>query len=246
MRGRTTPPTPNRHLAGEKEDEGAPTAYVRPRIFDEGLTNSALRTYPPAMEQICVQEQRFGDKGLRALLYGDQMDAVRRLELGFGGLTAASIVALAEARLPALQELWLRGAKIDRAAAHAFASSRFIPRLRRLHIDDCEIGQRAGCVMLRYLRPTSLRVLRVAGSGVGDRGVAAIANNPALQSLEVLDLRHNGIGDRGALALAESGSLRNLRSLRLDGNAISREGYRALAKSRRLPPELTRTLALDD
>ena len=111
---------------------------------------------------------------------------LRKLDLCFCFLSAASFKALVEAEWPALTHLVATRADVAFGGPHALGAAAFagFPSLEELNLPEMALGE-AGARLLASRRWSRLKELYLHGARLGDAGVAALARGawPALERL---------------------------------------------------------------
>jgi uncharacterized protein (TIGR02996 family) len=167
---------------------------------------------------------------------------LQHLDLSGTYLRPFGAQALSELRLPKVRRLRLVGCFIGDVGAHVLAQSPCLGRLTELALDSNDIGPSGVRALASSHSLPALTTLSLDGNRIGPEGARALAGCPRLLSGHVLlSLNGGGIGDWGARALAAVPVLRRITELRLRNNQIGPAGARALAES----PYLTNLTSLD-
>jgi uncharacterized protein (TIGR02996 family) len=180
-----------------------------------------------------------------------------------GGEDAQLGVAMADARLPALERLVFFGHQVTCAeTVAAICANPSLTRLRSFTLDRYASLTAEDVVSLLRAPHFTLDELIIPEAELGPAGAKALAEQEKLEHLTTLDISKTNIGPEGLSAilgsahapkqlerlavaklklkkshlpeLAESSTLSNLRVLDLDSNRIGAEGIQALAGSKRL------------
>jgi uncharacterized protein (TIGR02996 family) len=193
-------------------------------------------------------------------LYSGRQRRIARLEelpmlgelraLDFEGLTlGAADVDVLLARAPALEELAIRGCRLNKNALAALGIRR--PDLVRIELPGAHGGPSLGA-WLAHLR--RLRVAELQGNGLGTTGFEALLPTlatcvdldlrgndltpehvrqllPALQQARTLALGNNALGDEGAHLVADWSGSANLVKLHLGATNLTDAGARRLAEA---------------
>jgi uncharacterized protein (TIGR02996 family) len=117
-----------------------------------------------------------------------------------------------------LRDLDLTGQRLGVGGITALAEAP-MPRLRRLTLDDNDLGDEGVRVLLRAGWAPGLRSLSLSDNCVGAAGVRALGE-AVLPNLRELDLRRNAFGRDCGEALAASPQLGRLRRLSLADNGL--------------------------
>ena len=127
---------------------------------------------------------------------------LRRLDVNYCHLNAASFKALVEAAWPALISLCAIGAEMAFAGPHALGAAAFAgcPALEELDLSFVDLGE-AGAALLASRCWSRLRKLNLRFTQLGRAGVAALARG-AWPALSYLDLEEIGLS--APLALEEA------------------------------------------
>jgi hypothetical protein len=134
-----------------------------------------------------LEELDFSYNGLRADEAGPALAALsqhlrlRRLDLSYCRLSAASFKALVEAAWPALTSFSAQAARVEFAGPHALGAAAFarFPEFEELSLFKTQIGA-AGALLLASRRWARLRNLR--GAQLGDAGDAELARGRGRRS----------------------------------------------------------------
>jgi uncharacterized protein (TIGR02996 family) len=194
-----------------------------------------------SLKHLSVAGNRLPPHTIDALAASRSLENLTSLDLGgndIGDDGAASLSAF-----PALHgleslNLWNASGYYSLAmharGAMALAQSGLLGLLRRLNLNDHQIGD-AGLRELassgELTELTHLELQRNSIGSIGDAGIEALALSTSLTRLRYLDLSGNEIGIGGGRALAIWRGLEQVRFLGLEGCAIGDAGIRALARS---------------
>ena len=166
--------------------------------------------------------------------FGQGYPALRELTLGPGLDDEAMEVVGEHARLPALDQLRLRGGWLGPAGIGALERARFASRLRALDLSmNPQLGAGGARALARAAGLAGLRALNLDGCALGPAGAAGLSDAPWLRKLEVLRLRDNALRDEGCLALLRAPTPA-LQTLSLSNNQLSTRAAVALAQTSQL------------
>ena len=103
----------------------------------------SLRVAPPGPLRVLeLSDNHLDDAGIAALMRSPSLATVTRLNLARNSFGAAGVRALAEADLPALEELDLTGVKLGKEGTLALVKSRRLKNLTDLDISESAVGLR--------------------------------------------------------------------------------------------------------
>ena len=186
----------------------APTFALRRLIMPHcGLDAAALFTLANAPWPLEELDRSFNDFSAAAagpaLAALSRRAGLRRLNVNYCKLSAATFKALVEAAWPALTYLTTQAAKtafFD--GPHALGAAAFagFPALEELVLAGVQLRE-ADAALLASRRWPRLKKLNLCNTRLGDAGLAALARGP-WPALERLDVRQNGLGEAGLAALA--------------------------------------------
>lgn len=209
------------------------------------------------LEQLRIHgADRLGTGVVQAIVRERRLGQLETLHLGYGGVRAEGVRALAEAsHLRRLVELQLDLSRPDPEALRALFFAPWLGPLQKLSLSACALGDDAAWLLggapslcaltsldlghnaltavgvellLNAPIATELRALHLRNNALGDAGAHQLARSEHLGCLEVLNLRECGIGDRGLRALVETSQLPRLRVLNVMHNRCSPETAAAL------------------
>jgi hypothetical protein len=170
------------------------------------------------------------DESVSWLLDRSLLNSVRHLWLFSSELTGASVLALVRSSLArSLASLSLSLNHLG--PLDDLPSSFDFPRLRKLELDDCHLGDQGAVRLLRALRAPKLRELSLYKNDLSNEAVQALTSNPTFRRLEKLSMSfHSKIDDEGARLFCDAPHLGRLSYLQLLDAGISDD---ALARLRR-------------
>jgi uncharacterized protein (TIGR02996 family) len=113
---------------------------------------------------------------------------------------------------------------IDHADLESLLASPHFPRLTKLVMLGCDLGDAAARLIATSPGLDRLEVLDLSRNAVRNDGVSAIASSPHLARLKALLLNTNTIRLLGARSLAQSPYLQHLRYVDLRNNPIPQRG----------------------
>lgn len=173
------------------------------------------------IESLTIDEPRFGDGSLSALLNSPHLEQLRVLD----------IPGAVDVRRPGLSAIGADGVR-------SLTRSPVAERLTELTIRTSgRIGAGPVRELLTVMNKAQLRSLDLAGGELGNDGAFVLAESEALDEGRSLSVRSNQIGDAGLMALVGSSTLRRVERLNLSNNRISGAGLGALCRVQ-LPPGL--------
>jgi uncharacterized protein (TIGR02996 family) len=115
-----------------------------------------------------------------------------------------------------------------RSGIKLLANSPHLTGLRRLNLDENEIGPKGVEAVAESPHLTNLCELRLAYTEAGEGGADALAASDSLNHLEVLDLQGDRIGVAGTSVLVVASFFTHLTELDLGANELGDEGMQAL------------------
>ena len=194
-----------------------------------------------SLRHLSVAGNRLPPHVIESLADSRNFENLTSLDLGGNDIGDQGAAALsAFAGLHGLESLSLWNSSgyyslaMHEVGAMVLARSRTLSQLRRLDLNDHQIGDTG----LRELaqaedlsRLTHLELQRNGIGGIGDFGMQAIALSPYLTQIRHLDLTGNEIGIGGGRALAIWEGLEQVRCLGLEGCSLGDAGVQALARS---------------
>lgn len=167
---------------------------------------------------------------LRSLVCAPHLRGLSELALCSTKLGEEGAAVLANAHLPRLKTLDLRGSQVGAAGMEALATSTWLAHVKHLDLSYTLLGDRGALALAASPELACLSDLMLGGNELGDAGACALAKSTSLVGLVRLNLCDNEIRDLGAEALADS-SLAKLVELDLGFNPIGDEGALAFAAS---------------
>ena len=134
---------------------------------------------------------------------------------------------------------------IDDKDAEVIAKALPSSNIRRLELEDNDIGEKGAEYIANALKKSKITWLSLLGNDIGDKGAEYIANALPNSKIQILNLSGCNIGDKGAEALAKilPKSILLIEIL-LNSNRIGDKGAIAIANA--LPNSKIRFLNLDD
>jgi len=202
------------------------------------MVSSLTLHFPRSVEGLRLSSCHLGEDTAAIEALAPALRTLGSLDLSWNDIHARGAAALS--RLPSgVEALDLGRNELGDEGALALARSPHLPRLTLLHLDSCNIGDRA--VEALAQRQPGLTSLTLGYNRVTAAGARALASSPHLGGLRKLSLAGNDLGPEGVKFLADSPAMGNLAELSLRGVSPGSEGLQALASS----PYLARLQKLD-
>ena len=177
----------------------APTFAIRRLKMDycrlDATALLAVANSPWPLEELDLSHNDFRAAAAGPALAAHSTRArLRKLDVSYCRLSAASFKALVEAAWPALTHLDARKASVKFDGPDALGAAAFegFPALEELDLSEVKLRE-AGAQLLAARRWARIKKLNLNDTRLGDAGVAALARG-AWPALEVLDLRNNSLG----------------------------------------------------
>jgi uncharacterized protein (TIGR02996 family) len=191
--------------------------YEHPRLTESGLVDLAEAKGLPRLTDLSIKFADFTTGGIRALASSPHRHALRSVALHVFG--------------------YHRSVYPESAIELAKTGTTF--RLRKLRLEDHNIGPDGAEALAGAAHLAELRELDLMMNRIQDKGASALARSPYLGGLSMLNLHFNGLTARAVREMVDSPLLRGIRELVLGCNDIGDEGAEALAACPHLSP-LTR------
>jgi uncharacterized protein (TIGR02996 family) len=187
----------------------------------------------PQLRLLDVSGGGLTDASITALANGPAAAHLRVLRIGYNPFGKPGLTALADGtRFPNLTTLDLRTGHTGArpATLAAFAKALALPRVRHLHLDGWPLGDVGAKALAANPALANLTRLTLARCGITDPGLTGLARSPHLQGLIELDLSGNKL--KRAAALLDAGRLPRLAALGLTGNPLTAAAGEQLHRAR--------------
>ncbi len=205
------------------------TAGLRVFVLGEGfLTRVAAEAIASShaaasLERVALPHNPLGDAGVCALIEGEALPHLTRLDVSGCGVSLASVHVLAGS--PArrrLTHLSLDAAELGPSFPGVLVDGAAVIPLEHLSINDVALGD-AGMddlIEISMGELSDLQELRATHNGITDGGLSGIGSSATFPSMRKLDLRWNRLTWQGADRFSSRRSWRCLEVAELEGNEI--------------------------
>lgn len=198
-------------------------------ITDEGaVAVAALLETSSSLKELRLQSNAIGDDGgaaiAKALLKNVSLTSLRIESNRLGEIACNAFEKALRVNCNAFRELHLNANPVQCAGAQAVARSLSSnrPRVLRLNLQRCEIGDDGACAIASALRTNStITFVNLQRNVIADEGASAIARSLQLENrtVRILDLRDNLINCHGMESLEKMVNVnRGIRQLFIENN----------------------------